>query len=283
MGNALLGAVSTVLWPAVEPRLFFEIAVDDWPTALVLGPAQATIFTVATVLVAPRLARVHARLCHAVLAPTTRQQVHRARLDLLDAHAAELRRIERDLHDGTQARLVAIAMRLAVSRRVLDGVGEGDTVLVRKLLAEAHDATEGAMTELRTVIHGVYPPVLAEHGLKGALTGAAAHCPLPVTLDVPDTTAVPAAVEALAYFAVVEALTNAARHGHAQRAEVRVRHDGRTLTATVTDDGTGGADPHRGTGLTGLARRAEALDGTLRVHSPPGGPTTVTVEVPCES
>ncbi|WP_051797155.1 sensor histidine kinase [Catenuloplanes japonicus] len=345
IGNAVAGGVAIAVWPHVETRLFFEILVDDWPAALTLGPLQIAVFSVAALLAARPLARGHARLCRWALGPTAAQRVTRARLDLLDAHGAELRRIERDLHDGAQARLVAIAMRLAISERVLDGVGEGDLTLVRRLVGEAHEAAESAMTELRTVIHGVYPPILADHGLAGALTDAAARCPLDVTLDVPgldvtrggmpgltatsgDTPGLavtsgdapgptatsggepgpgpdaagagrpvtgpgsahapgvvhlPAAVEAVAYFAVVEALTNAARHGNARHASVRVRHDGRTLTTTISDDGTGGADPARGTGLAGLARRAAALDGTLRVHSPAGGPTIVTVEVPCAS
>jgi signal transduction histidine kinase len=289
VGNAVVGGVAIVVWRGVEARLFFEVLVDSWTTALVLGPLQIAVFGLAALLVARPMAVAHARLCRWSLGPTAAQRVSRARLDLLDAHGAELRRIERDLHDGAQARLVAIAMRLAVSERVLDGVGEGDLTLVRRLIAEAHEAAESAMAELRTVIHGVYPPILADHGLAGALTDAAARCALPVALDVPSGldvrsgVRIPAAVEAVAYFTVVEALTNAARHGGAQQVSVRVRHDGRALVTVVRDDGNGGADAGRGTGLAGLARRAEALDGTLHVHSPTGGPTIITVEVPCAS
>uniref|UniRef100_UPI0013C2DB2C sensor histidine kinase n=1 Tax=Allorhizocola rhizosphaerae TaxID=1872709 RepID=UPI0013C2DB2C len=232
----------------------------------------------------PPLAAAHARLTLALLAPSAAERLAhrvsvltRTRADVLEAHGAELRRIERDLHDGTQARLVAIAMRLAVARQALPD----DPAMASQLLREAHEGTEEAMTELREVIRTVYPPVLADHGLAGALQAVVARGGVPTELEVGELGQIPAAVEAVAYFAATEALTNAAKHARATKAFINLRRQDDRLFLVARDNGAGGAHESGGTGLAGIRRRAEALDGTLTVTSPPGGPTTVTVELPC--
>ncbi|WP_327000041.1 sensor histidine kinase [Dactylosporangium sp. NBC_01737] len=291
LGNVVVAAVAVALWWAFEwderPRLFIDVPVPDWTTALTLGPLQLVLLVAVAYLVFPPVARGHARLCLAVLTPSTVEQLTdrvavltRTRADVLDAHGAELRRIERDLHDGTQARLVAIAMRLAVARRRLSG-DPADQQFVAGLLREAHEGTEEAMRELREVLRTVYPPILADRGLAGALHAVTARCTVPTTLDLGELGRVPAAVEAVVYFAVAEALTNTVRHSHASGAGVTLTRAGDRLCVVVTDNGAGGADDRRGTGLVGLRRRVHALDGTVDVDSPPGGPTTITLELPC--
>jgi signal transduction histidine kinase len=287
VGNLVVGVVGTPLWwlfPAGDPlRLLIEVPVTSWGTALGLGALHVLVFGGILRLLAPPLARAHARLCLAVLAPSAlarRVEVLTAtRADVLDAHGAELRRIERDLHDGTQARLVAIALRLGVARESLTA----DPELVARLLEEAHEGAEDAMAELRGVIRTMYPPILADRGLAGAVTALATGAGVPTTAEIGELGEVPAAVEAAAYFVAAEALTNAAKHAHATSATVRMTRTGRMLTVQVTDDGAGDADEMRGTGITGIRRRAAALDGTARISSPAGGPTVVTVELPCGS
>jgi signal transduction histidine kinase len=291
VGNALLAVIATPLWWMFEqedrPRLFIEVPVTGWPVALTLGPLQILLLTALAYLGFPPTARAHARICLAVLSPSAAEQLAdrvavltRTRADVLDAHGAELRRIERDLHDGTQARLVAIAMRLSLARQELSGTPRNEQ-FVDGLLRDAHEGTEEAMTELREVIRTVYPPILADRGLAGALSAVTARAGVPTRLDVGDLGRVPAAIEAVVYFAVAEALTNVARHSHATAAGVQVSRLGDRLSIVVTDDGAGGADHRRGTGLAGIRRRVLALDGTIDVHSPAGGPTTITMELPC--
>jgi signal transduction histidine kinase len=287
VGNVLVGVFATPLWwlfPAGDPlRLLLEVPVTSWGAALVLGPLQVLVFGGLTGWLVPPLARAHARLCLAVLSPSTlarRVEVLTAtRAGVLDAHGAELRRIERDLHDGTQARLVAIALRLGVARESL----ADDPELVARLLKEAHEGAEDAMTELRDVIRTMYPPILADRGLAGALTALAAGAGVPTGVELGELGDVPAAVETAAYFVAAEALTNAAKHARATGATVRLVRTGGVLTVEVTDDGSGGADETRGTGITGIRRRAAALDGTAHILSPAGGPTVVRVEIPCGS
>jgi signal transduction histidine kinase len=287
VGNLLLGAVATPLWwlfPADDPvRLLLVVPVTGWVTALTVGPLHVLAFGLLTAWLVPPMARAHARLCLAVLSPSAlsrRVEILTAtRAGVLDAHGAELRRIERDLHDGTQARLVAIALRLGVARESL----ADDPELVARLLREAHEGTEEAMTELRAVIRTMFPPILADRGLAGALTALAAGAGVPTDVEIGELGEVPAAVEAAAYFVAAEALTNAAKHARATSATVRLARAGGMLTVEVTDDGAGGADETRGTGITGIRRRAAALDGTARISSPADGPTVVIVELPCGS
>ncbi|WP_345591498.1 sensor histidine kinase [Streptomyces marokkonensis] len=194
----------------------------------------------------------------------------------LDAHATELRRIERSLHDGAQNRLVSVTVLLGAARRM----AVRDPVGADALLERAQSAAEEALGELRAVARGILPPVLADRGLAGALSGLAADCGVPcrVEADVPERCA--ASVEATAYFVVAEALTNVARHSGAGRVSVWVRGRGGRLRLVVEDDGRGGADEGGGSGLTGIRRRVAAHDGTLRLTSPPGGPTTLEVDLP---
>lgn len=240
-------------------------------------------------LLAPRvlggLAALQIRLLRALLGPSRRRdltarigQLERSRSQVIDAAEAERRRIERDLHDGAQQRLVALAMQLGRARaRFAD-----DPATAKVLIDEAHEEAKAALTELRNLVRGVHPPVLSDRGLDAALSGLAARCPVPVTVDV-DTSKRPApTVEAVAYFVVAEALTNVAKHAGASRASVTVRHRDGVLSVRVSDDGVGGADP-AGAGLSGLAGRVGAVDGRLSIESPRGGPTIITVEMPCES
>lgn len=281
--------VLTPLWwlfPADMPMQPLFIPVSDWGTALALAPLQIFLLAAVAFWALPRLARTHARICLARLAPSEAEQMAervdeltQTRAGALDAHAAELRRIERDLHDGTQARLVSIAMRLGVARESL----AENPGAVATLLKEAHEGTEEAMTELREVIRTVYPPILADRGLSGALAALGARSGVPARIDAGDLGRLSAAVEAAAYFVVAETLTNVAKHSQATRALVRLTRNDGTLSVQITDDGVGGADPTLGTGLSGIRRRVAALDGMFEIASPVGGPTVITVELPCVS
>lgn len=293
VGNLVPAAVAIPLWwafaPEERPRLFIDIPVTGWTSALTLGPLQMLLLAALAYLALPPIARAHARICLAVLSHSTTEQLAdrvavltRTRADVLDAHGAELRRIERDLHDGTQARLVAIAMRLAVARRALYDNPRNEQLL-EDLLRDAHEGTEEAMAELREVIRTVYPPILADRGLTGALTAVTARCGVPTRLDVGDLDTVPAAVEAVVYFAVAEALTNVTKHSRATAAGITVTRRADRLSVAITDNGVGGADDRVGTGLAGIRRRVLALDGAVDVDSPAGGPTTITMELPCRS
>ncbi|MGW6060907.1 sensor histidine kinase [Streptomyces sp. NPDC055189] len=196
------------------------------------------------------------------------------------AHGAELRRIERDLHDGTQARLVAMSMRVGLARRAFDK----DPEAARKLLADAQDQADEALTELRHVVRGIHPPILTDRGLAGAVRALAASSGLDVAVraeGVEEGPRAPAAVEAAAYFVIAEALTNAAKHSGSERAAVELSRVGGMLRISVRDEGRGGADDADGSGLLGMRRRVAALDGTVEVVSPVGGPTVIEVELPC--
>ncbi|MBW8484877.1 sensor histidine kinase [Actinomadura parmotrematis] len=199
------------------------------------------------------------------------------RADVVDAADLERRRIERDLHDGAQQRLVSLALNLGIARATLTGVPDD----AMRAIVDAHEEAKEALAELRDLIRGLHPAVLEDRGLDAALSGVAARVPVKVRLavDVPERAS--STVEAVAYFVVSEALTNVVRHAGASVVDVAVRRDGARLLVTVADDGAGGADPARGTGLAGLARRVRSVDGTFRIVSPAGGPTTLTVELPC--
>jgi signal transduction histidine kinase len=200
-----------------------------------------------------------------------------SRAEAVDAAAAELRRLERDLHDGAQARLVAIGLSL----RALEKTIPVDPGAATALAVECREASALALADLRDLVRGIYPPVLAERGLGDAVRALALDSPVSVAADVDLPGRPPAPVEAAVYFAVAEALSNVAKHANARRALVRVYHRDGMLRAEVTDDGGGGADPARGTGLAGIERRLAAFDGILAVSSPVGGPTIVVIEVPC--
>ncbi len=251
--------------------------------ALLLGLA----LIVTGLRLAPVMAGLHARLTRRLLAaPRTTELARRVsrltdtRAAALDVHAAELTRIERDLHDGAQARLVALGLTLGEATRLLDT----DPGTARTLLMDVRALSARALQDLRDLVHGIHPPVLADRGLGDAVRSLALDSHLDVDVDVhlpPER--LPAPVESAAYFAVSELLTNAAKHADARRVDIALGHDGTQLRVTVTDDGHGGADPSAGTGLTGVRRRLDTFDGTLALHSPPGGPTTATLEIPCAS
>jgi signal transduction histidine kinase len=210
----------------------------------------------------------------------------RARLDELQSSRARLvevsmferRRLERDLHDGAQQRLVALSLQLGLARRSLDA-GDGRSAVT--MLDAARDELARALEELRELARGIHPAVLTDRGLEAALEALAERAPLPVSLDQMPAERLPAPVEAAAYFVVAEALTNVAKYAGASNAAVRINRNGSYAVVEVRDDGVGGADPAVGTGLRGLADRLAALDGRLEVHSPPGAGTTVRAEVPC--
>jgi signal transduction histidine kinase len=234
---------------------------------------------------APWVMRSYGRLARSLLAPTPKMEMAlrmrhltQTRADALGSGAAELRRIERDLHDGAQARLVAMGMTLGAAEQLLDH----NPAAARALLIEARDASAKALAELRDLVRGIHPPVLADRGLVDAVRALALDSPLDVEVIDQIGGRPPAPIETATYFAVSELLANAAKHSGARHACVELRHDSGVLRALVSDDGNGGADPARGTGLQGIERRLGAFDGVLAVVSPLGGPTTITMEVPCE-
>lgn len=228
--------------------------------------------------------RLDARAAAGLLGPDRAEELRRRvedlaekRASVVDAADLERRRIERDLHDGAQQRLVSLALNLGLARETLTGVPDD----AMRVIVEAHEEAKEALAELRTLIRGLHPAVLEDRGLDAALSGVAARVPLPVRLRVEVEPRASSTVEAVAYFVVSEALTNVVRHARAAEVDVEVVRRGDVLRVTVRDDGAGGADPSAGTGLTGLARRVRSVDGAFRITSPAGGPTTVTVELPC--
>jgi signal transduction histidine kinase len=200
----------------------------------------------------------------------------RTRVETVDSVEVERRRIERDLHDGPQQRLVAIAMDLGMARERL----ERDPSGARELLDKAHAASKEAITEMRQVARGIHPPVLTDRGLDAALSALAARSPVPVTIRVDLATRPSPTIEAIAYFCVSEALTNVTKHARAHTARVDVHRRNGAVVVEVRDDGIGGADLTGGTGLIGLRQRVAAVDGTLHVSSPRGGPTVISVTLP---
>ncbi|HEX3792336.1 MAG TPA: sensor domain-containing protein [Pseudonocardiaceae bacterium] len=259
--------------------------VHDWPGAFLVC-LFGLVTGVVTIAIMPTLAWLQAwpgfRLLSADRGTDLALRVAQltaTRAAALDAHAAELRRIERSLHDGTQNRIVAVNVLLGAARRaVARNPAEAEAILDR-----AQDAAEQALAELRGVVRSILPPVLTDRSLPDALTALAAACPVTCRIDarVPDRCA--ASVEATAYFVVAEALTNIARHSGAGTAAVRLRRREDRLFVEVTDDGHGGADEHGGSGLGGIRRRVEAHDGTFALASPIGGPTVLKVSLPCGS
>ena len=202
-----------------------------------------------------------------------------SRAGLVAAAAAELRRIERDLHDGAQQRLVAVAMTLGRAGQQF----EVDPENARRLVEEAHGETKAALVDLRNLARGIHPAVLTDRGLDAALSALAERSPIPVDVSVLVDPRPAATVEAVAYFVVSEALANVAKHAKATRARISALRVGNTLTVEVVDNGIGGAHLEPGSGLSGLRDRARSVDGTLTLTSPAGGPTVLRVELPCES
>jgi signal transduction histidine kinase len=284
-----LSALSVPLWwwiPAHGSVLKIDDSdphswsVDSWPRALLVC-GLGLVATVLTAWICAGLARGQAHLAKLLLSPGLDERVEeleRTRAGAVAAQQDELERIERDLHDGAQARLVALALDLGMAEDRFDRDPEGARELVEKARGEARLA----MTELRDLARGIRPALLTERGLGEALGALAARTPLPTTVDIDLDGRLPAPVELAAYFTVAEGLTNAVKHAEARSAKVHLWRDNGRLRIEVRDDGRGGADTD-GHGLDGLRKRLAALDGTLAIASPQGGPTVLYAEVPCES
>jgi signal transduction histidine kinase len=279
--DACAGWVLAVLPAALLAFLLLNIVAPYHKAELFLASAAGAAFGL---WAAPRLLRGHALFARTLLAPTGQAELamrvrHLAqtRSETIDTGAAELRRIERDLHDGAQARLVAMGMTLSAAEQLLDE----SPAAARALLIEARDSSAKALAELRDLVRGICPPVLADRGLAEAVRALALDSPLRVHLASDPASRFPAPVESAAYFTVSELLANVSKHADASEIWIDIRHSAGMLRIGVTDNGRGGADPGRGTGLRGIERRLAAFDGVLAVSSPPGGPTAVTMEIPC--
>ncbi|MEU5941074.1 sensor domain-containing protein [Micromonospora sp. NPDC047548] len=282
--------VAPLLWaflpdPTSFDPMVLEITGRSGPLAWLLVPVGAGLVVLAYRL--PRhLITGQARLASSLLGPTSAaelstrvEQLTATRAAAVDASATELRRVERDLHDGAQVRLIAVTMNLGMAEDVIDA----DPAGAKALMAEAKASAGAALTELRDLVRGIHPPVLADRGLAGAVQALALDSSIPVELDLRLDRRLAAPVESAAYFAIAESLANAIRHSEAHRVQITIAGGGLTLQITVRDDGHGGADPSRGTGLRGIQRRLSAFDGTFRLTSPPGGPTVLNMELPCAS
>jgi signal transduction histidine kinase len=249
---------------------------DGWPHAVDL--AAGVVMLAFGVWLVPRTIGAHSGLAERNSELVSRvRRLTATRVDAVDTAAAELRRVERDLHDGAQARLVALGISLRATERLI----RTDPDAAMALVADARENSARALAELRALVRGINPPVLAERGLGDAIRALALDCPVASTTDIDLAGRVPAPVEAAAYFAVAEALTNAAKHADARSVHIRAAYASARLRIEVSDDGTGGADPARGTGLRGVERRLGTFDGILAISSPLGGPTIVVIEVPC--
>jgi signal transduction histidine kinase len=265
--NGAPACATTVVGPAAEPTalILHDPVLDEDPDVL------------RAVTAAARLPLEIARLRVEVRGQLEDVRASRARI--VRAQDAERRRVERDIHDGAQQRLVALTLTLQVARRQHENGGDVD---VGALLERASAELGAAVEELRELARGVYPAVLREDGLAEALRALARRTPLPVTVAA-DLPRLPGGIEAAAYFLASEAVTNAVRHAAAGELTIRAEYEGRRLLVSVADDGVGGADPRRGSGLAGLADRVAALGGTMRVESGATGGTSVIGELPCES
>jgi signal transduction histidine kinase len=258
---------------AVVPVAHGHWVIETWPGTLIAALLGA-VCVLAGVWLARGITIIDARLMRSLLGLSRVSELERTRAIAVEDTAVALRRVERDLHDGAQVRLAAVAMNLGIAQEQA-----GDDTL-RELLDAAQTGVSGALADLRRIARGIHPPVL-DSGLADALASLAATSSIPaqVRADLPERPS--QAIETMAYFCAAELLANAIKHSSANVIEIVIdaeRAD--VLRVRVTDDGTGGADPSRGTGLAGLAQRASTVDGALRVSSPPGGPTTVAVELP---
>ncbi len=262
-----------------------EFVLDTWPLAVAVGAGGLVVLGAAP-WVCSVVARGQGLLARSLLGPSEREHLERrvgelarTRAAAVDAQTSELRRIERDLHDGAQARMVAVTMDLGRAREKLDA----DPGAARQLVEAAHAEARTAIADLRRLVGGIAPAVLTDRGLDAALSALVAACRVPVSLDVRLEERVPAAVETAAYFVVSESLVNVQKHADATHASVHLRLQGDRLIVELVDDGRGDAEIGAGSGLAGLRDRVAALDGTLVVTSPEGGPTIVRAEIPCVS
>lgn len=286
-----------VLWPLRfiwAPIFYFIFGGEQgviWGIQITNPLIALIVLAVGVMLAVPVAALVHlATKLHGQLALIllgTRQEdvlterveeLTESRSAVMRAMHLERRRIERDLHDGAQQQLVALAMDLGRAREKMESDPDG----ARELIEESHERAKLAMTEMRELVRGIHPAVLTDRGLDAAVSAVAGRSRIPVDVAVHLHERLPEEVEGTAYFVVVEALTNVSKHSGASRARVSIQRDGNWLRITVTDNGRGGADPERGTGMRGLRDRIYALEGTFSFTSPPGQGTRIIVEIPCE-
>lgn len=261
-------------------------AVDSSLTGAVVGFGVGLLMLVAMPYIFTGIGQGHAWLARQLLGRDREAELE-SRVDeltvsrsrALDSAVVDLRRIERDLHDGAQQRLVKLSMDLGLAREMMESDPEG----ARNLIDEAHEESKRAMQEIRDLARGIHPAVLTDRGLRPAVSALAARSTVPVELNVTLDDRIPDRVESAAYFIVAEALTNIARHSNATSATVTIRRFGDLLLVDIEDDGVGGASTNRGSGLAGIRDRAAALEGRVVVESPPGRGTLVHVELPCES
>ncbi|MGW7463661.1 sensor histidine kinase [Streptomyces xantholiticus] len=263
-----------------EVRVLKTWLATSWPEAFGAAAAGVPLLAVGGYVIGV-VAWGRAELTRMLVAPPEEpgervEELVRSRVRLVDAFEAERRRIERDLHDGAQQRLVALTMTLGLARL------DAPPGPLAGQLAKAHDEAGKALEELRELIRGIHPKVLADHGLGAAVADAADRSAVPVDVAVDLPGRLPEAVESAGYFVVREALANIGKHSGATRAEVAGRYEDGRLAIEVRDDGRGGAEAGKGSGLTGLADRVSVLDGRISLSSPPGGPTLLRVEIPCE-
>jgi signal transduction histidine kinase len=261
--------------PGVRPSPWYAALSGTGPQGYVPILLAAFLFLAFGLWLVPRTLGARSALVGRLTSRV--QRLSETRTDAVDTAAAELRRVERDLHDGAQARLVALGMSLRAAERLFETSPKAALAMV----GEAREMSSRALTELRDLVRGIHPPVLADRGLGDAVRALALETPVNTKLDIglPGRLAEP--VESAAYFAVAEVLANAVKHAQARIVEIHMRHEGDALRIAVTDDGIGGADPAKGSGLQGVERRLGTFDGILAVNSPPGGPTIVVIEVPC--
>ncbi len=298
---AITYALMMAAWCGSLAMLFLPLYVDALPgdsakfhffeiTQGAGAGAAALVGLFGLVLVAPwvtiGLEKVGVALAKALLGPTSDeahaaqvQRLESSRTAAVDSAEAERRRIERDLHDGAQQRLVALAAGLGAAKEKIDIDPEEG----KRMLADAHEEAKSALKEIRDLVRGIHPVILEDRGLDAALSAVVARSPVPVALDVQLNERPPAVVESAAYFVVNEALTNIAKHANATRAHVAIARAGDRLVVEVRDNGQGGAESGAGTGLQGLRDRVAGLGGSMYVISPVGGPTTISVELPCVS
>ncbi len=266
--------------PGVYSGLYGLVALVN-QNAVWLTKVQGAALLAAGCMLVPRTVAwaADAQLVRRAAALTQRvDRLDRTRSDATSTAVAELRRIERDLHDGAQARLVAVGMSLRAAEQLMPASPEAALALI----GEARETSARALADLRDLVRGIYPPVLADRGLADAVRTLALDTPMTVETDITLAGEPSMPIAAAVYFGIAEILTNAVRHSGADKVEIGIGYAGGLLRAAVTDDGAGGADPANGTGLTGVERRLAAFDGVLAVSSPAGGPTIIAIEVPCE-
>ena len=283
--GGLLGLAMPIIWEPFaknwsDGSFYLFVPVNE--TTAPFMPIPGLLILLTGLLLAPWWVKLHSRFVRWALGPTKRTRIaalSQTRRETRDSSAAELRRIERDLHDGTQARLVAMGMTINTAQAMMRSNPEA----AEALLTEAKNASATALGELRDLVRGIHPPVLADRGLGDAVRALAADCAIPAEVNVEIPERVGPALESAAYFAVSELLGNVVKHSGANRVDIDLRVENDELRISVTDDGRGGANPETGTGLRGIERRLAAFDGLLAIQSPIGGPTSAHITLPVES